>query len=377
MKILHTVQRYAPDVGGSEEVIRQISEHLVKFGHEVTVATSFSIQRKNKMLNGVEIQEFGCSGNVVEGIHGDSTSYINYIKDSKYDVMLNYAAQIWSTDLVYNLLPSITMKKILVPCGYSRLHDGRFKQYFDSMPEILKLYDAVVYHSMSYIDKQFADNHNIDNGIVIPNGSSMEEFNAGMKGEFRKKHKIGNNIIVLNVSNHSWLKGHDFFWRVVPALKKMGIVPVLIGNSYHSSTKKWLKECYRYCRYQAFTNNALNLEGYSRKNTIEVYVDADIFLFGSKVECAPLVMYEAFASKTLFISLDCGNVKDYADIVCIVRNELEALEIIRDYREHPESYKERIEKGYRKFLDELNWECIARKYEKLYKNVIRGEEIFS
>ena len=40
MKILHTVELYHPSQGGMQEVVKQISERLVKLGHEVTVATT-------------------------------------------------------------------------------------------------------------------------------------------------------------------------------------------------------------------------------------------------------------------------------------------------------------------------------------------------
>ena len=34
MKILHTVQYYHPIQGGAQEVVKQISEQLVRRGHE-------------------------------------------------------------------------------------------------------------------------------------------------------------------------------------------------------------------------------------------------------------------------------------------------------------------------------------------------------
>ncbi|MFH1005826.1 MAG: hypothetical protein V1781_10125 [Bacteroidota bacterium] len=48
MKILHTVESYYPSVGGMQEVVKQISEQLVKMGHSVTVATGFHVDRKEK-----------------------------------------------------------------------------------------------------------------------------------------------------------------------------------------------------------------------------------------------------------------------------------------------------------------------------------------
>jgi L-malate glycosyltransferase len=35
MKILHCVESYYPSIGGMQAVVRQLSERLVKMGHEV------------------------------------------------------------------------------------------------------------------------------------------------------------------------------------------------------------------------------------------------------------------------------------------------------------------------------------------------------
>ena len=99
-------------------------------------------------------------------------------------------------------------------------------------------------------------------------------------------------------------------------------------------------------------------------------MDADVFLFGSQVECSPLVMFESFASKTLFVTTNCGNVKDYDDIVCLVNNENEAIGVVREYAAHPERFRDRIEKGHALFLQSLNWKAIAKEYESLYLELV-------
>lgn len=68
MKILHTVQLYSPSVGGMQEVVRQISERLVLLGHDVHVATTKLIDRKEHIINGVNIIEFNINGNLAHGI---------------------------------------------------------------------------------------------------------------------------------------------------------------------------------------------------------------------------------------------------------------------------------------------------------------------
>jgi len=50
VNILHTVEFYSPSVGGAQEVVRQISELLVKRGHDVTVATMSLAQPYLKRL---------------------------------------------------------------------------------------------------------------------------------------------------------------------------------------------------------------------------------------------------------------------------------------------------------------------------------------
>lgn len=63
MKILHTVEFYYPSVGGMQEVVKRLSELLVQYGHDVTVATTRLAARRDKTINGVKIKEFEISGN--------------------------------------------------------------------------------------------------------------------------------------------------------------------------------------------------------------------------------------------------------------------------------------------------------------------------
>ncbi|HUL44613.1 MAG TPA: glycosyltransferase family 4 protein [Bacteroidota bacterium] len=370
MKILHTVQRYFPDIGGSEEVVRQLSEYLVSFGHEVVVATSYSPGRTFDQLNGVRIEQFRCSGNSVDGIHGEADRYRQFLGSAGADVMMNYAAQIWSTDLAYELLPTLPCAKVIVPCGYSRLRDPSFTDYYRQMPEVLRRYAAVIYLSDNYIDAEFGREHQLTNGIVIPNAASEKEFSSRPVDAFRQRYGLQDQLVVLNVSNHSTAKNHCFFWNVVRMFPRTAIAPVMIGNAYRGFPRKWIHECYAHCRVDAMRSRGLLLEHAPRSDVVDAYMDADVFLFGSKIECSPLVMFESFASKTLFVTTDCGNVKDYEDIVCIVKDEHEARRVIEDFMKHPDHYDGRIEKGYRLFRERLHWKAISREYEKLYRDIV-------
>ncbi len=370
MRILHTVQRYFPQTGGSEEVVRQLSEHLVRCGHEVTVATGACPQRRAHTIAGVRIAEFELRGNAVDGIRGDADRFQRFVRAGDFDIVMNYAAQIWSTDLCFPLIGALRAKTVLVPCGYSALDNPRFGTYFERLPDILRRYDAVVHLSPNYRDAHFAAAHGLTNGRVIPNGADPAEFAPSLRGRFRRAHGIGERPLLLHVSNHSLLKNHAFFWAAAARLGGLGVQPVLVASAYSGFPKKWLSECYPACRLHGLAGHGLVLEDLPRPQVAEAFVDADAFVFGSRLECSPLVLFEAFASRTLFVSTACGNVADHADVAVIVRDAREAAAVVRDFLRDRGAYAERLERGYERVRRGLNWHHIARQYLDLYTELL-------
>src|SRR6266404_4503257 len=142
MNILHTVEFYYPSVGGAQEVVRQLSEHIAGLGHEVTVATTQLPEREKLTHNGVKIAEFAISGNRVRGIEGDVDEFHRFVTNGDFDVVMNYAAQQWASDLFFDVIDQVEAWKVFVPCGYSALFDPAYEQYFAEMPGILRKYDA-------------------------------------------------------------------------------------------------------------------------------------------------------------------------------------------------------------------------------------------
>jgi glycosyltransferase involved in cell wall biosynthesis len=373
MKILFTVEFYEPHKGGAEEVVRQLAERLVKKGHNITVATTFLPARKENNINGVKIESFRISGNAVRGIFGNAEEIKRYrdFLQGDFDVVINYAAQIWTTDLAFLELDNICAKKILVPCGYSALRDISFKKYFAELPAILKKYGRLVYMSPNYQDKIFGDQSGAgDKAIIIPNGAAAEEFLAADEYRLRQKLKIKTKYLAICVANHYRDKGHGF---VIEAFKKMerGDATLLIigqnpGNTALRKIKQFFTGCQKACRWNSLISANIRLmPGSNRQAVISAYKNADVFLFGSKVECAPLVMYESFASKTAFISTPVGNVPDYGGYVKIVKTPDEMAEAANFLLDHPAEKNTLTEKAFRLWQDSYTWDKIADKYEKL------------
>lgn len=372
MRILHTVEFYEPSKGGAQEVVKQLSERLAARGHDVTVATSFLPERTATELKGVKIQQFRISGNAVKGIEGEAGAYQEFLLDSNFDVVMNYAAQTWTTDLTFPILSQIQAKKVLAPLGYSRLRDRRYANYFRELPGYLRQYDRLVYTSEQYQDKAFGDQHGAGNkAVVIPNGASAEEFSRKPLG-FRQRYRISTGAMFLSVSNHYFAKGHLF---VIDAFRRAGVrdaTLVIIGE--RPQAHGWYS-CFPVCSLISTLNTSVRiLHDVPREWVVSAYQEADLFLFGSKVECAPLVMYEAFASRTPFVTTRVGNVSDHSDILRIVHSRDVMAEEMRGFVQNPETYRSLAERGELLFETLHTWEFLTGQYEELYESVLFGSE---
>jgi glycosyltransferase involved in cell wall biosynthesis len=315
LKILHTVEFYPPSVGGMQEVVRQLSERLVRRGHDVTVATSRVEGREGDVHNGVRIREFDVSGNLVEGMKGDVSGYRKFLKAGGFDVMTNFAAQQWATDAAITMLETIPARKVFVPTGFSRLYERRYRDYFRSMREWMRQYDLNVFLSGSYRDAVFARENGIENRVLIPNGAGEDEFRHESGINIRERLGIHPEVfLILHVGSHTGSKGHREALEIFRRAHIANAVFLLAGNE--------MGGCEDTCRATATKLNASRgfrvagkrvIVGFlSREETVAAFRAADLFLFPSNVECSPLVLFEAAASGTPFLSTDVGNAAEIA-----------------------------------------------------------------
>lgn len=369
MRILHTVQMYDPVVGGSEEVVKQLSERLTSRGHQVTVATRPDPRRKSTVIKGVKVAEFDIRGNSVFGLHGNVAAYQEFLRRGQFDVMMNYAAQIWSTDIALPMLEVLSYKKVFVPCGYSGLYDVHYKQYFSKLPDYLKLYDRLIYLSPNYQDSKFGETHQLTNGVVIPNAASEDEFTSPTVG-FRKKYGITTKYMLLSVANHYPAKGHGFVINSWKKLHRSDVTLVIIGDVHDRFP--YLQSCYARCLLSARLNrNVKILSHVPRQDVVSAYADADIFVFGSSIECSPLVIFESMAAGTPFVTTNCGSVNDLASFGHIINSPTEMAETVNTLLNNQELRDSEGHKARQEWQRNYTWEHITDQYERLYRTLVK------
>jgi glycosyltransferase involved in cell wall biosynthesis/radical SAM superfamily enzyme YgiQ (UPF0313 family)/Tfp pilus assembly protein PilF len=364
LNILHTVEFYAPHTGGAEAVVQQLSERLVRRGHRVTVATTMLLERPFCELNGVGITEFAVAGKQAEGITGEFRRYQQFLREFDGDLMMNYAAQQWATDLAMPLLPELRVRRanVIAPCGYSALADVRtvrwpqFHNYFQSfLPKALRLYDAAVYHSAIYKDFEFSRLLGLKNGIVIPNGTDSDEFTRPLTVNFREKNGITTRHIGLCVANFMPGKGQERVIECVRQMNRPDFTMIFIGKEGTQLLA---------LQQQAKGLNVRFLAGIQREETVAAFRSTDLFLFASHIEASPLVIIEAKAARLPFVSTDCGNVREWKGGIVCGPGEMAAL--AARLLDDPARRRQLAEEGWREWKDRLTWEAVVDQWEELY-----------
>ena len=423
MKILHTVESYLPARHGMSEVVRQISEGLVRKGHEVWVATSRDPRRKTGQIRGVKIREFSVFGKSAFGIYGEAETYQRFLLESDAEVIVNFAAQQWATDLMLPLLDRIRAKKILVPTGFSALGDPRFADYFSSMKDWMKKYDACVFLSDDYRDIHFARQAGVRNRVLIPNGAAREEFDRPPGAGFKKKLGIPDtHSLVIHVSGYlSSAKGQLEAIRIFSRSRVSNATLLIISGEFADSPFKDFgpRKLFRGLWYFFSGKGAsgfflrrqigilahwfrlrnlsfgrqIRMAALSRKESVDAFQAADLLLFPSWIECSPLVLFEAVAARTPFLVTDVGNAREIiawtgggkilpgrrlADLQgSVVADVTAGAEALDRFWGDPRRRQAMARSAHRAWRKHFTWEKITSLYEGLYGDLLRGRRIRS
>lgn len=363
------MQFYSPHVGGSEEVVRQLSIGLAKRGHQVTVATAYDSKRDADAQEGVLIKQFEIAGNAVKGVSGpDEKAYLDFVLRGDFDLMMNYAAQTWSTDLLLPHLDNIGFAKVLVPCGYSALHSPAYAGYFAALPSYLSQYDWLVYASANYRDKQFGDAHGLTHYSIIPNGADASEFGQSPLG-FRERYGIETRYLLLSVANLIPSKGHDGLIRAVRSLGRDDVSLAIVGRP-PANVPKWRQRYYLKLKLEQLrTRNTTFFEGLSRDWVVSAFQEADLFAFASRLECSPLVIYETMAAGVPFVSTNCGDVMDRSRFGIVVEHDRDLAPAIASLLDDEDRRLSLGRAAADYWRANLTWDHIVSAYERQYASL--------
>lgn len=369
-------------------MVKQLSERLVRLGHEVVVATKKHPDRTFSVLNGVTIVDFNIEGNLVRGITGDKDVYRDFLLDSDFDIVTNFAAQQWATDIALPILQKIKGKKVNVPTGFSGFYEPSYKSYFENMKEWMKGYDLNIFLSDDYRDINFARENGIDNNVIVPNGAGADEFSRDTKTDIRKKFNIAPDcFLILHVGSFTNIKGHMEALEIFFKSRIKNATLLMIGFNNDLIKKAWRRNlrliAWRVLNFLCRKKAVITFV--NREETVDAYKAADLFLFPSNVECSPIVLFECMASKTPFLTTDVGNSAEiigWSNAGVLLPTDKDHLGMSHARIDESAGFLEKIYKdtkmreglvdaGYEAWKKKFSWEVISLQYEQLYESLLK------
>jgi glycosyltransferase involved in cell wall biosynthesis len=363
MRLLFCCEWYHPNRGGVQEVMRQIAERMAAAGHQVIVATGYLPERAFEVLNGVEVRQFKVSGNLLDGMTGEVERYREFVVGAPVDAILIKAAQQWTFDALWPVLDRVKARKVFIPCGFSGLFLPRYADYFARLPAVLRNFDHLIFYAQSYRDIDFARRNGLTQLTVVPNGASEAEFEQLPDPQFRRRLGIGeDDFVFLTVGSPIAAKGHREIVEGYARLDTGGRPTTLILNGRWPGSGEGregpenaepqaaprrrlsalLRQSLRAVRQQGFSRLGARLAGAARRarterslrrwiaranaqpgkrvlctnlprpDLVQAHMAADLFVFASTIEYSPLVLFEAAAAGTPFLSVPVGNAEEIA-----------------------------------------------------------------
>jgi glycosyltransferase involved in cell wall biosynthesis len=236
-----------------------------------------------------------------------------------------------------------------------------------------------------YRDAAFAKEHGATNSVTIPNGASAAEFDRPAS-EFRRRHGIpAERPMLLTVGSHTGTKGHE---AAIAAFRQAKIGPatlVVIGDRReHAGCFRTCARASRGANLSSFGRKRVVLLAPPREETVAAFQAADLFVFASNLECSPIVLFEAAASRTPFVTSEAGNASEIARwtgagvVVPTLRRDDGTVDVapaamaraIERLLADSAERRRLAEAGYATWKRSFTWETLATQYERVYESAL-------
>ena len=330
MNIGITTFTYFPNKDGVAEACRVMAESLSDLGWEITVYTSGKISNDWEIVNGVTVRSYELLGDRVGNMAGcaEAKRYVKDVLSGKHDVLVIQCWDSWNSILLIPHLQTLSCPLVYISHGYGR-HIYAFSKSLSigiwnwmkwlwwSLSKLPKLMNAgrkLVFLSNRKDFGRFIDHHMANilkhPGItMIPNSFDEKEFDVD-RGHFRARYGLSKDVtIFLSVANYSERKNQILALEAFHDTTFSNAVLIFIGSEFNEYFSKLQKVHDLRCQGVA-AGNVIFLQGISRSETIQAYVDSNCFVLSAKAETQPIVLLEAMGAGIPWISTDTGCVQE-------------------------------------------------------------------
>lgn len=351
MRIAQVCPRYYPYFGGVETHVQEISERLVKKGFVVEILTTdpSGKLRKEDVINGVKVKRFR-SWAPNENYHV-SRELKNYLKKNSDNYNVLHAHGYHDFPALHAALTKNINKLVFTPHYHGKGHS-----FFRSLlhipykllgKNIFRKADKIIcvsnYEKCLVMNKFKIGEEKI---AFIPNGVNFEEFK-----DIKRRRK--DYTAILCVCRLEKYKGIDSLIEILRTLDDDICLDIVGKGPYKWDLLRKVNKLQMEDRVRFYCD-------LPRKELLQMYVDADIFVLLSKYEAFGLSVADALASKTPCIVANTSALKDFVDNkycfgIDFPINNIELSRLIEEV----------IGKEVKK-ISLLDWDDVVRKIERVY-----------
>jgi len=290
LKIAQICPRYSPDIGGVETHVKEISERLVKAGHDVEVITTDPTGklRKREIINGVRVLRFRsfAPGNA----YYFAPQIYTYLKKHDYDII--HAHSYHAFPAFFASLSRHNGKFVFTPHyhrhGHTAFRDLLHKPYRLFGKMIFSRADSVI--CVSEYEKKLveSDFEVAAKTVKIPNGINLKEFEDLRQPGKSLNGNSEREKLLLYVGRLEEYKGVQYIIQSLSELQDFRLR--IIGKGPYEAELRDMAES------SGVEKRIEWLKDLSRKELLECYTDADIFLMLSSHEAYGITVAEALAA---------------------------------------------------------------------------------
>jgi len=386
MRILIATFTYSPERNGVSMVAGAHANGFLELGHDVTICTGFAQERGGQReISGVpRVYQFKVSGSANRswGFDGEIEEYRKFLAGWDGDVVMFHCWGIWSTDLAIPMLERIKGKKVLISHGFTTHRyplNCRFPrglrtflgwwQYNRNAVDVMRHFDRVVFladkaDQLAYYDHWLAKKNGFGNISVISSGVDLEEFDEDLP-DFREQFGLGSRPMALCVSNYFKPKNQLMALQAFAHARVQNAVMVFIGgnlNEYSRKLEEWGIS-------HGMGDQILLLERIDRRSVCAAYKAADVVVCSSQWESGPLIVLEAMAARTPFVSTDVGFVSGLPGGL-VVKSKEEMGDAIRMFLTDLHRGRAMGIEGRSACEKRFEWNSIISQYAGLLENLV-------
>jgi glycosyltransferase involved in cell wall biosynthesis len=304
-------------------------------------------------------------------MHGEIEKYREFVGSGSWEVMVNHGLHVWPTDALLHQVGEYRWPSVLVTHGLLDRHPA-FREYYAEVARHVLNYWKWIATSSCSGEESYCSQFNLPIPPVITNGVDMDEWSQPPLG-LRRTWGVSNKLWVVNVSNHSPLKGHDVFFRLAHSLRDLGAHFTLIAGTYPMA--KWglgrfgiSGGCAYECRLRSMVSPCtVDLRmNRPREEVVSAIKGADLMVSTSSKEANSLVLLESMTAGVPWVSFDVGSARINAGGV-VVRDLDEMKEVVAELSRSAELRRKLGNAGRRQILEEHDWDERVDQYEQIYE----------